>query len=70
MTVAPEVDGALPFIWAATAMGVAISMGHTNANAEAALAGIEAGITHATHTFNAMTPLKHREPGVVGVARI
>ena len=67
MTVAPEVDGALPFIWAATAMGVAISMGHTNANAEAALAGIEAGITHATHTFNAMTPLKHREPGAVGV---
>ena len=68
MTVAPEVDGALPFIWAATAMGVVISMGHTNANAEAALAGIEAGITHATHIFNAMTPLKHREPGAVGVA--
>ena len=68
MTVAPEVDGALPFIRAAAARGVAISMGHTNATAEAALAGIDAGITHATHTFNAMPPLNHREPGAVGAA--
>ena len=68
MTVAPEVDGALPFIRAAAARGVAISMGHTNATAEAALAGIDAGIIHATHTFNAMPPLNHREPGAVGAA--
>ena len=68
MTVAPEVEGALPFIREATALDVAVSMGHTNATAREALAGIAAGIDHATHTFNAMTPLNHREPGVVGAA--
>ena len=68
MTVAPEVEGALPFIREATALGVAVSMGHTNATAREALAGVEAGVDHATHTFNAMTPLNHREPGVVGAA--
>ncbi len=68
MTVAPEVEGALPFIREATANGVFISMGHTAATAGEALAGVEAGVSHATHTFNAMTPLTHREPGVVGVA--
>lgn len=68
MTVAPEVPGALPFIRAATKLGVVISMGHTAATAKEALAGVEAGITHATHTFNAMTPLNHREPGAVGAA--
>lgn len=68
MTVAPEVDGALEFIRAASRMGVTLSMGHTAATAQEALAGIEAGVTHATHTFNAMTPLSHREPGAVGAA--
>lgn len=68
MTVAPEVEGALPFIRQAAASGVFISMGHTAATAEEALAGVEAGVTHATHTFNAMTPLTHREPGVAGAA--
>lgn len=68
MTVAPEVDGAIEFIRAASRMGVTLSMGHTAATAQEALAGIEAGVTHATHTFNAMTPLSHREPGAVGAA--
>lgn len=68
MTVAPEVDGALDFIRAATALGVVVSMGHTDATAQQALSGVEAGVTHATHTFNAMTPLSHREPGAVGAA--
>ena len=68
MTVAPEVEGALPFIRAAAGLGVVLSMGHTDATATQALAGVEAGVTHATHTFNAMTPLNHREPGVVGAA--
>ncbi len=70
MTVAPEVDGALDFIRAARALGVVISMGHTAATAEEALAGVDAGVTHATHTFNAMTPLTHREPGVTGAALV
>ena len=68
MTVAPEVEGALPFIRQAAALGVTLSMGHTAATAAQATAGIDAGVTHATHTFNAMTPLNHREPGVVGAA--
>lgn len=68
MTVAPEVESALEFIRAASALGVVISMGHTDATAAEALMGVDAGVTHATHTFNAMTPLNHREPGVVGAA--
>ena len=68
MTVAPEVDGALPFIREAAELGVAVSMGHTAATAAQALAGFDAGVTHATHTFNAMPPLNHRQPGAVGAA--
>ncbi len=68
MTVAPEVEDALPFIRATWQRYITVSMGHTAANAEEALAGVKAGVTHATHTFNAMTPLNHREPGAVGVA--
>ena len=68
MTVAPEVDDALPFIRRAAETGVTLSMGHTAATAAEALAGFDAGITHATHTFNAMPPLNHREPGAVGAA--
>ncbi len=66
MTVAPEVEGALPFIRAASELGLTLSMGHTDATAEDARAGFDAGIDHATHTFNAMPPLSHRAPGAVG----
>jgi len=68
MTLAPEMDGALECIRAARKMGITLSMGHTDATYDQALAGIGAGVTHATHTFNAMPPLNHREPGVVGAA--
>ena len=47
---------------------VVISMGHTSADYETAVAGVNAGVKHATHLFNAMTPLAHRAPGVVGAA--
>lgn len=47
---------------------VVISMGHTSANYETAMASIGNGVKHATHLFNAMTPLAHRAPGVVGAA--
>lgn len=47
---------------------VVISMGHTSADYETAMAGVNAGVSHATHLFNAMTPLAHRAPGVVGAA--
>ena len=68
MTLAPEVDGAVECIRAAREMGITLSMGHTDASYEQAMAGIAAGVTHATHTFNAMPPLNHREPGVIGAA--
>ena len=68
MTLAPEMDGALECIRAAREMGITLSMGHTDATYEQAMAGIEAGVTHATHTFNAMPPLNHRQPGPVGAA--
>lgn len=47
---------------------VVISMGHTSASYETAVASVNAGVKHATHLFNAMTPLAHRAPGVVGAA--
>ena len=47
---------------------VVVSMGHTSANYETAMASTKAGVSHATHLFNAMTPLTHRGPGVVGAA--
>ncbi|MBB5059463.1 N-acetylglucosamine-6-phosphate deacetylase [Granulicella aggregans] len=67
MTVAPEVPGALELIAHATSRGVRLSMGHTNATAAEAHAGIAAGASSATHTFNAMRAMDHREPGVVSV---
>jgi len=68
MTLAPEMEGAIECIRAARKMGVTLSMGHTDADWAQAMAGIEAGVTHATHTFNAMPPLNHRQPGAVGAA--
>lgn len=69
ITVAPEVEGAKGFIEEISkSTGIALSMGHTKATYEEAMEGIEAGISHTTHLFNAMTPLHHRNPGVVGAA--
>ena len=64
---APEVNGALPFIQHASKKCV-VSIAHTCANYEQARAGFEAGATHVTHLFNAMPPFAHRDPGVVGAA--
>lgn len=68
LTVAPEIDGALDFIRRLTEAGVAVALGHTKATYEEASKGIAAGASHITHLFNAMTPLHHRQPGVVGAA--
>lgn len=68
-TVAPEMPGALEGIKKVYEDGrVLVSMGHTGASFEEANAGIEAGVRHTTHLFNAMTALQHRNPGVVGAA--
>jgi N-acetylglucosamine-6-phosphate deacetylase len=66
MTIAPELPGALEVIAEAARRNVCISIGHSDAPIEAARAGIRAGARHATHTFNAMRPLDHREPGILG----
>ncbi|QHS50844.1 N-acetylglucosamine-6-phosphate deacetylase [Edaphobacter sp. 12200R-103] len=68
ITIAPEIPGALDLIHHCAQQGVRVSIGHSNATAAEARAGIEAGARSATHTFNAMRPLDHREPGVLGVA--
>ena len=66
MTIAPELDGALEVITEAARRGVCVSMGHSDADLKSASAGIAAGARHATHTFNAMRPLDHRQPGIIG----
>ncbi|HEX8713374.1 MAG TPA: N-acetylglucosamine-6-phosphate deacetylase [Terracidiphilus sp.] len=79
MTIAPELNAAsiasrdfepvpaLDLIRHARGQGVACSIGHSNSTADQATAAIEAGATSATHTFNAMRPFDHREPGILGV---
>ncbi len=65
MTIAPELPGALEVIAEAARRKVCVSMGHSDAALEAARAGVRAGARHATHTFNAMRPLDHRDPGIL-----
>ena len=66
ITVAPELPGAEELIRHAVSRGVRVSVGHSNATNAEAKGGIAAGATSATHTFNAMRPLDHREPGILG----
>jgi N-acetylglucosamine-6-phosphate deacetylase len=66
MTIAPEIEGALDLISEASARGVCVSLGHSDAELPQARAAIKAGARHATHTFNAMRPLDHRHPGLLG----
>lgn len=72
MTIAPEVTGAdsadeaLALIEHAVRLGVRISLGHSNADADITRRAIAAGAVSATHTFNAMRPLDHRDPGILG----
>jgi N-acetylglucosamine-6-phosphate deacetylase len=64
MTIAPELPGAAELIAHATALGVRCSMGHSDAMVCEAEAGFVAGARSATHTFNAMRSMDHREPGL------
>jgi len=66
MTIAPELPGALEVIAEAARRKVCVSIGHSDAVLESARAGVHAGARHATHTFNAMRPLDHRDPGILG----
>lgn len=66
LTIAPELEGALELIRQAGGRGICVSIGHSNASLEQAVAGVRAGARHATHTFNAMRRMDHRDPGLVG----
>ena len=64
MTIAPELPGATELIAYATKLGVRCSLGHSNADVCEAKAALQAGARSATHTFNAMRAIDHREPGL------
>ncbi|GAA0851683.1 N-acetylglucosamine-6-phosphate deacetylase [Paenibacillus glucanolyticus] len=66
VTLAPEREGALEAISWLDQHGIVAALGHTDATYEEVEAAVEAGLSHGVHTFNAMTGLHHRKPGVVG----
>jgi N-acetylglucosamine-6-phosphate deacetylase len=66
ITLAPELPGAAALIKAAVQAGVIAAVGHTDATADVTSAAVDAGVSHATHLFNGMRSLHHREPGPVG----
>ena len=68
ITIAPEKNGSEAFTRTAAASGIRISIGHTDATAAQVHAAGDWGADHITHTFNAQTPIHHREPGVPGAA--
>jgi len=67
VTVAPELEGAVPAVKRLVDAGVLAAIGHTDALAEDVVPAVDAGATVATHLFNGMRPLHHREPGPIGV---
>lgn len=67
VTVAPEEPGAMEFI-REVSQTCTVSLGHTTADYDTAMAAFEAGATHATHLFNGMPSFLHRAPGVIGAA--
>jgi N-acetylglucosamine-6-phosphate deacetylase len=68
MTLAPELPGAFPLIEHLLSRGVVVSFGHSDATAEQANMAFDLGVRTVTHLFNAMRPLLHRDPGIVGAA--
>jgi N-acetylglucosamine-6-phosphate deacetylase len=66
LTFAPEVDGAMASIPRLVEAGVVPVIGHSDATFDQVAQAVQLGLSHATHTFNAMRPLHHREPGVLG----
>ena len=66
VTLAPELPGGIDLIRSLVSAGHLISLGHSGADFETAIAAIEAGARHATHLFNRMTPIAHRAPGLAG----
>jgi len=70
MTVAPEIKGMRELALHCQKKGIVLQAGHTDATYENMLEGMQAGILHSTHFFNAMSRLHHRDPGAVGAIMI
>ncbi|MDW5595543.1 N-acetylglucosamine-6-phosphate deacetylase [Conexibacter stalactiti] len=68
ISLAPELPGALELTRRAVARGLLVSLAHSDADYGQAVAAIEAGARAVTHAFNAMRPLHHRDPGLLGAA--
>ncbi|MDO8439530.1 MAG: N-acetylglucosamine-6-phosphate deacetylase [Telluria sp.] len=68
ITVAPEIAGHLRLVRELSEAGIRVQIGHTLGSYEDGVAALEHGAAGFTHLFNAMTPLHHREPGMVGAA--
>jgi len=68
VTLAPELPGALELVDRLLGRGIVVSLGHSNATAGEANAAFDRGVRTVTHVFNAMRPLTHRDPGIVGAA--
>jgi len=66
MTVAPELTNGIDFVRALAAAGIIVSLGHSAAGYELSLEAVAAGARQATHLFNRMTPMTHRDPGMAG----
>ncbi len=66
LTIAPEIPGAMEVIAEASRRNICVSIGHSDAELPIAHEAVRRGARHATHTFNAMRPLDHRNPGIIG----
>src|ERR1700693_1727728 len=66
LKIAPEIPGAMGVIAEAARRNVCVSIGHSDAEMPVAQDAVTAGARHAPHTFNAMRPLDHRDPGIIG----
>ncbi len=65
MTIAPELNGAIPIIENLASRNIVAAFAHSNANYQDTIEGFNAGITHVTHMYNAMRSIHHREPGPI-----
>jgi N-acetylglucosamine-6-phosphate deacetylase len=70
MTVAPEIKGMRDLALFCLKKGIVLQAGHTNAKYENMVEGMQAGIIHCTHLFNAMSRMEHRDPNAVGAVLI